>query len=109
MNLFETLLAVAIMAVVFTVSSVALLPTLQTSKVKATQMEMKSIKSATLLFHINKGRLPQDFRELCRANLMNRCDGKDAFGNEYRLRDNVLISAGQDGRYDTRDDIVSAL
>jgi type II secretory pathway pseudopilin PulG len=109
MNLFETLLAVAIMAVVFTVSSVALLPTLETSKVKATQLEIKSIKTASLLYHIREGRLPTDFRQLCRANLLNRCDEFDAFGNEYRLRDGAIRSAGVDGRYNTRDDIVSPL
>ncbi len=107
MNLFETLLAVAIAAVVFSVASVALMPALETSKIKATEIEMLNIKTASLVFHIRTGRQPNDFRELCRSHVMNRCDDLDAFGNRYRIRDGVIRSAGVDGRYQTRDDIIA--
>ncbi len=108
MTLYETLIALAIMAIVFTTSVVKLTPSLETGKVRATQMELKSLRAGSVLFHLQVGRLPNDIEELCRVRprLMNDCDEVDPFGNDYRYRDGIIYSAGIDARYNTRDDII---
>ena len=107
MNLLETLIAVTITAIVFQVASVAMLPSIETARISATQIELENLRQGELLFMIRTGRQPADFRELCRANLMARCDENDPFGNAYRMRGGEIISAGADGRFGTRDDIAA--
>ena len=109
MNLLETLIAVAITAVIFTLTSVAFMPALDTSKVTATQTEMRSIETGFELFHIQNNRFPESFREFCRSGVVRNCDRLDAWGNEYEMRNRQFRSAGIDGRMHTRDDIVVEL
>ena len=109
MSLFENLLSACIMVIFISISAIALTPTLETSKVRATQLELKNVRTASAVFHLSVNRLPEDFRELCRARIMSECDDLDAFGNEYRWRGNEIRSAGIDGRYNNRDDIVIVL
>ena len=109
MNLLETLIAVAITAVLFTLTSVAFMPALDSSKVTATQTEMRSIETGFVLFHIQNNRFPKNFHEFCRSGVVRNCDNVDAWGNEYEIRNRQLRSAGIDGRMGSRDDIVVSL
>lgn len=109
MNLLETLIAVAITAVMFTVASVAFMPALDSAKVTATQTEMQSMQTGAVLFHIRNNRLPRDLRELCRSGVMRNCDNVDVWGNQYEINGREFRSAGPDGRMGNRDDIVTLL
>lgn len=105
MNLFETLIAVAITAVMFTLTSVALLPSLGAAKATAAQVEMNNLKSGMVVFQITRGRLPKDFDELCQSKVATKCNNLDPFGNRYRSNGKKIRSAGADGEFNTNDDI----
>ena len=109
MNLLETLIAVAITAVMFTLASVAFMPALDSAKVTATKAEMQSMQAATVLFHIRHNRYPTTLRELCRGGVMKNCDNVDVWGNQYEINGREFRSAGPDGRMGNRDDIVTEL
>lgn len=82
---------------------------LQRGKNAAVQMELVNVKSALIMFHMNKGRYPESIEELVNEGYIDRAALSDAWFQEYRyeIADNVLVvtSPGADRIKNTADDI----
>lgn len=109
MNLVEVLVAVAISALMFALTTVSFMPALETAKVHATKQDLSGLRSGVILFHTYTGRVPRDLEELCDAPFTANCNIVDPFENEYEYNGQTIRSAGLDRKMNTRDDLVMKL
>lgn len=86
---------------------------LNQTRATETQIELAVIARVTRDFRIGEGRYPQDFQAFLRRSLRPNKPfpvGTDFWGRPYRLElepDGFVVrSAGADGRYQTRDDLI---
>jgi len=86
---------------------------LDQTRTTQTQMELAVIARVTRDFRIGEGRYPTDFSAFLQRSLRPNKPfpvGTDFWGRPYRLEiaveGFVVRSAGADGRYHTRDDLV---
>jgi len=106
-SLIEVMVAVMIMAIM----SALLVPSLYNHVLKAEQVRVESdlnqIATQSKLFYLDNYRLPSKVKHMV-PQYFNAVP-TDAWGNEYTISRNkkkyVVVSAGRDGRLDTKDDI----
>ena len=75
----------------------------------ATQMDLVTIRTQTIAFSIDKGRMPNDLQELCDEGFYSMVEAEDKFGRDLKsgIEEGMffLRSSGQDGIWNTRDDL----
>ena len=79
-------------------------------KFKLTEINMKTLGRAVTDFILSKGRLPNDLKEIQPFHIMPGAD-VDAWGKKIKYeclseQNFRLVSAGMDGKFNTKDDIV---
>ena len=104
MNLLEILIALTIAAVMTTTTTVAVLPLLEASKVKQTEIDLQGLKLATMTFIFVNGRNPTSFAETCASPVTSNCSVNDVWGNPYQFNGVVISSNGPDGVAGNDDD-----
>ncbi len=113
MTLVEIMIVVIIMAMIATGVTVAVLPALGDAKSDLARSNVGAIKSAAEM-HLLRGRdCPGSVDELVEARrLPDSTETNDPWGTPYSVQcsgQNIVVtSAGEDGEFDTEDDVSTA-
>lgn len=109
-SMLELTLAIAIMAILMTAASIALLPRVLRAKTTVTKSTMRTVEQSIGEFRTFNNRYPAALTELVPEFIEK--PPKDGWKNDFQYRvpgaggmPYDLISAGDDGQFGTQDDI----